>query len=570
MNFDAFSTAAMAAELRSTLLGGRVQRVTQINSLTFGFEIFIHPLRYYLLLSAEPQAPRLHLTAEKLRRGVGHDTPLMLVLRKYMRGARLQAIEQPPYERILYFHFDTPFGPTCLVLEMLGTRSNLLLLDAARIILGLARLPKSAGPRSLIPNQRYEPPPAQGKLTPPALTEYTLRRELDEASPQLDLTRLLTGSVAGLSPLLAREIVYRATGQPDTPVGQLAALTPLLKVWADMLDQVTSDRWQPTLAYDEEGLPLAFAPYALQHLDHTKPVATMSVAVETYFAEAAAGYEAAKAPVRQAIQEARQRLARRREKLAEDAAALADPVGLKQKGELILACAHQVKPGQTELVVDWLPGQPPLNISLDPALSASDNAQHYFHRYRKAQRAADEIPAQLEKVSLEESYLEQLEQDVSMAEDRPEIDVIAEALAELGYYTSKQERKKRQKQAAGRYLRLVAPDGAKVWVGKNALQNAHLTFDRAAPDDLWLHARGLPGAHVIIPTAEGLPVESDVLWAAGVAAFYSRARHDTAVEVDVTLKKHVRAIKGAAPGLVTYRHETTLRVAPTPPEMDND
>jgi len=114
-----------------------------------------------------------------------------------------------------------------------------------------------------------------------------------------------------------------------------------------------------------------------------------------------------------------------------------------------------------------------------------------------------------------------------------------------------------------------APDGATVWVGKNAFQNADLTFNRAGSDDLWLHARAIPGAHVIIPTAQGLPSEEDVFWAAAVAAYYSKARHDTSVEVDVTLKKFVRAIKGAAPGLVTYRNESTLRVVPEMPEVED-
>ncbi|MCB9075981.1 MAG: hypothetical protein H6631_00145, partial [Anaerolineaceae bacterium] len=142
------------------------------------------------------------------------------------------------------------------------------------------------------------------------------------------------------------------------------------------------------------------------------------------------------------------------------------------------------------------------------------------------------------------------------------------ALSEAGYYRARASRKKQQKRAATRYLRLTAPDGATVWAGKNALQNAYLTFTRASADDLWLHARDVPGAHVVIPTAEGLPSEADVFWAASVAAYYSRARHDTSVEVDVTVKKYVRAIKGATPGLVTYRNETTLRVAPEEPEED--
>jgi predicted ribosome quality control (RQC) complex YloA/Tae2 family protein len=298
------------------------------------------------------------------------------------------------------------------------------------------------------------------------------------------------------------------------------------------------------------------------------------MAVEIYFADAASGYAAAKAPLAQAIHDARQKLARRRERLAEDAVAQANPTILKEKGEAILAFAHQIQPGQKELIIP-LPealsfqesANAPLKIALDPALSASENAQQYFSRYRKALRAADEIPVQVEKITLEESYLEQLEQDLAMAEDRPEIDAVAEELAAAGFRPLTR-REKRQKKSATRYLRLTAPAGATVWVGKNALQNAHLTFNRAAPDDLWLHGRGVPGAHVVVPTAQGLPDEADVFWAAGVAAYYSRARHDTSVEVDVTLKKYVRAIKGAAPGLVTYRNESTLRVAPEAPEVE--
>jgi predicted ribosome quality control (RQC) complex YloA/Tae2 family protein len=347
-----------------------------------------------------------------------------------------------------------------------------------------------------------------------------------------------------------------------------------LAAFRQLFDHFWQGRWQPTLALDEEGQPVAFAPYPLTHLPNPQPSESLSAAVETYFADAASGYAVAKAPLAQAINDARQKLARRRERLAEDAAAQANPTMLKEKGEAVLAFAHQIQPGQKELMIEFPEalsfqesGNAPLKIALDPALSASENAQQYFSRYRKALRAADEIPAQLEKIELEENYLEQLEQDLAMAEDRPEIDAVAEELAAAGFRPLTR-REKRQKKSANRYLRLTAPAGATVWVGKNALQNAHLTFNRAAPDDLWLHGRGVPGAHVVVPTAQGLPDEADVFWAAGVAAYYSRARHDTSVEVDVTLKKYVRAIKGAAPGLVTYRNESTLRVAPEAPEVE--
>ncbi|MBI1880985.1 MAG: NFACT family protein [Chloroflexi bacterium] len=578
MNFDTFSIAAIASELRQTVIGGRVQRVTQINSLTYGLEIYVHPVRHYLIISAEPQAPRLHLSSQKVRRGAGNETPLMLVLRKYMHSARLTAIDQPAYERLLYFSFVGPVSSTILAVELLGTRSNLVLLDLDQTILGAARLSKptslAPSPRLLVPGQLYQPPPPQLKLSPPDLTELNLHRELAEASPQLSLAHLLTETVTGVSPLLAREIVYRATGDAETTVSEVSALTPLLTSCRQLFEHLWQEQWQPTLALDEEDLPAAFAPYPLRHLPRTQPGGTLSEVVEIYYTDAASSYAAAKAPLLQALNDAHQKLVRRRQRLAEDAAIQANPTALKEKGEAILALAHQIKPGQKELVVTFPEAlsfqegkSAPLKIALDPALSASENAQEYFGRYRKALRAADEIPAQLEKIALEENYLEQLEQDLMMAENRPEIDAVAEELAAAGFRPLKR-RDRQHKKSATRYLRLTAPAGATIWVGKNALQNAHLTFNRAAPDDLWLHARDVPGAHVIIPTAQGLPTEADVFWAAAVAAYYSRARHDTSVEVDVTLKKYVRAIKGAVPGLVTYRNESTFHVAPEAPDIE--
>ncbi len=568
MNFDTFSVAGMAAELRSVLMGGRVQKVTQLNSLTYGFEIYVYPVRHYLLISVEPQAPRLHLTDDRLRRGVGHDTPLMMVLRKYMRGAILETIDQPPYERLLYFSFKSTFGKLTLAVELMGTRSNLLLLEADQTILGVARLPKAGQEyrRQLLPGRFYELPAPQQKLSPTEVDETTLRQELAEASPQLKLTRLLPRVVSGVSPFIAREIVQRATGRLDSTVADLDTTAPFLEAFQAVFTYYWSNEWQPTLVVDEDDNPIAFAPHPVQHLPHTRPCDSFSEAVETYFAEVTTGYAAAKIPLAEALEAAKERVARRRERLQEDAAAQADPETLKTKGEAILAFAHEIEPRQTEFVAEWGFGQSPLTVKLDPALSASENAQQYFSRYRKAQRAGEEIPVQLKRVDLEAEYLAQLEQDLAMAENRPEIDAIAEALAEAGYYKSRRRRRKQQKRHASRATRLTAPDGATVWVGKNALQNAHLTFNRASGDDLWLHARDVPGAHVILPTAQGLPSEEDVFWAAAVAAYYSKARHDTSVEVDVTLKKYVRAIKGAAPGLVTYRNESTLRVVPEMPE----
>ena len=560
MYFDALTAAAIATELRAELLDGRVQQVLLPDLSSVAFEIYAHQRRCYLLASAHPQTARVHLLADKPRRGLDGVSPLLLLLRKYVRGARLVDINQPPAERILHLAFDGPYGPVTLVAEIIGRYSNLVLVGADGAVLDAF---KRVGPemnryRVVLPGTAYAPPPPQDKLLPADVTEFSLRHLLAQSPLDAPARQSLVGGIAGVSPLAAREIVFRALGDTEAPVGAVQQISPLLEA----CHALTMGSPQPCLVCDEEaeGDVIAFAPYPLTHVGAFEPVESMSVAVAAYFGGEASGYQAAKAPLLRAIQSAAERLAHRQTRLAEEEVAAGDPETLKQMGEAILTYAHQIGPGESELVVEWVAGEPPLRVELDPTLSPAANAQAYFRRYRKAQRAAEEIPTQEGLVEAEQHYLEQLAQDLAMAEDRPEIDAVAVALAQGGY----SRRKRKPISPAARPLRFTSPDGFAVWVGKNALQNDELTFRRAVPDDLWLHARGLPGAHLVIQT-EGRPVpESTVEWAAGLAAYYSRGRDDTQVAVDVVQRSYVHRLKGGRPGQVLYRHERTLYVAPRP------
>ncbi len=559
MYFDALTTAAITAELRAELLDGRVQQVLLPDRLSLALEIYAHRQRRYLLASAHPQAARVHLVADKPRRGVDSAPPLLLLLRKYVRGARLVDVIQPPAERILHLAFDGPLEPVTLVIEVIGRYSNLVLVGADGAVLDAI---KRVGPdmnryRVVLPAHAYAPPPPQDKLLPGEVTEYRLRHLLAEWPPETPLRRVLVGGITGISPLAAREIVFRALGDADAPVEAVHRITPLLESYRAL----TQEPPRPCIVRDEDDEIIAFAPYPLTHMSTWEPVERMSAALAAYFGGESGGYQAAKAPLFQAIEAGRERLARRGARLAEEQAAAGDPESLRHMGEAILAYAHQIEPGQSELVVEWVTDEPPLRVKLDPTLSPSENAQSYFRRYRKAQRAAAEIPAQAMQVEAEQEYLDQLAQDLAMAESRPEIDAVAGALVQAGYLKKK---KRKPSSPAARPLRFRSPDGFTLWVGKNARQNEELTFRRASPDDVWLHARGMPGAHVIV-RAEGRPVpERTIEWAAGLAAYYSRGRGDTQVDVDVLLRRNVRRLKGGRPGQVIYRGERTLRVAPGP------
>jgi predicted ribosome quality control (RQC) complex YloA/Tae2 family protein len=290
----------------------------------------------------------------------------------------------------------------------------------------------------------------------------------------------------------------------------------------------------------------------------------MSQAIERYTDAVASAdpYEAARLPVREAIATARQRLVRRRDALGR---ALKEGSGadeLRQWGEWILAYAHTIEPGQTELVADTGAGEA-LHIPLDPTQSAVDNAQGYFARYRKAQRASQDGPARLAEAELALSDLEQLETDLQLAGNRPEIEGVRAALVEAGYQRAKGKGRGRPQRAPKiSPLTVTSSDGLTILVGRNSRQNDDVTFRRAQGDDWWFHARGVPGAHVIVRgRAEELP-EDTIRRAAELAAYFSRLQDEPSVTVDYTRRRHVRRIRGAAPGLVTYSLERTIRVAP--------
>ena len=554
--------AAVADELRAQILGGRVQNVLLPDDLSVGMEVYAHGERRYLLGSAHPEYARLHLTGEKLRRGVEKPTPLVLLLRKYVRGGRIAAIEQPPFERILHIGMQHPEGNTTLIVEVMGRYSNIVLVAEEGLILECIKRvgPEKSRYRTILPQRLYVPPPPQSKLDPTDVTELRLRDILSDASPGSPVWKALVAGIRGVSPLMAREVVYRAMGDAEAAISQVAKVSPLLEAFQEMLMPVWEHRWQPCVVKRGEQV-VAFAPYPLTQYDDWEEVESISQAVEAYYGQMVGedAYAAAKRGVREAILRARERVRRRQEALERARVSQAQVEELRRRGEMILAYAYRIEPGQRELMALVEPDEPPLLIELHPHLSPVENAQRYFVRHKKAKSAAGQIPALLERAELELRYLDQLETDLNLAANWPEIQEVEACLVEAGYI---KERRRQPKVGRSQPLAVNSRDGLLILVGRNSRQNEEVTFRRAAPHDLWLHVRGAPGAHVIVKTGGREVPEATLRQAAQLAAYYSQARGSARVAVDYTERRYVRPIKGAGPGLVTYTQEKTIHVAP--------
>jgi len=572
--------AAVADELRGLLLGGRVQHIVQPSELSIGLEVYAGQ-RYPLLLNAATSSAGILLTEAKLRRGVEAPSPLHLLLLKYVRGARLTAMAQPPLERVLRLTFVGEYGPVDLVCEVMGRYSNIILLDADGVVMdSIKRVPASINRyRTILPKQPYVPPPAQDKEDPRLLTVSTLRAALGRqaAAP---LAQQLVNAVSAISPILAREIVHRAFGAepPMAPLSEADAAS-LLRALEGLVGLARTHAWSPCLAYGGEGEdrhPIAYAPYELTHLADHAPMPRINEAI-LRFLEARESYDAyrgVRARLHEVVAQQKERQQARLASLRRSLVPEEEIEATKQRANAILALAWRIVPGQGELVVDPAEiGAPPLAagqkmiIPLDARLTAVQNAQALFQSYHKMKAAAEGLPQRIAESEQELAYLAQLDTEIDLAEDRPQLDEVEMAMHEAGYLAPARGQRSASRSQP---LRRLAPDGTLILVGRSSSQNEQVTFRLSGPGDTWLHAHGAPGAHVIIKSG-GQPIaEETLLLAAGLAARYSAARQANHVQVDYTARRHVRHIKGGRPGMVTYDHEQTVVVEPRGEESEDE
>lgn len=563
---DALTARALGAELHGTFAGGRVQGLYFVTPQSIGLEIYANQKRHYVLASAEPQRGRVLLVTEKLRNASVPLTPFFLLLKKYVNGAFLNKVRVVARERILLFEFDERAqGVSTLVVELVGNRANLILLDAGGFILdALRRVPAAANrTREIVPRARYFPPPPQAKADPLTLTEPQLRALLEQAAGDTLAARLVA-SVAGTSPLFAREIAFRVTGETEALYSAADAANT-----HEQLTRVWHSPAAPSIAFENDQ-PVAVAAFGLTHLAkapdssvtlRVDSIPSMSAALERFFG-AQESYQAVKVPLRAQIQAALEKMERVQASLQRELLASDKIEELRLQGEMILGYQYELTEGQRKFrapVTEELT----LEIELDPALSPVENATRYFDRYKRARDAAERVPERLTTVENDIAYARQLLNDLEQAESRAEIDLVMEQAREANIIREPSLRSgARAPRSEPRQY--VSPDNYQVLVGRNARQNDALTFDRAQANDLWLHARGMPGSHVIVLSGGREVPEATLEFAASLAAFYSQGRTHGAVDVSYAPRKNVHRVRGggAHPGLVTVQDEQVIRVRP--------
>ncbi|MEZ4661140.1 MAG: NFACT RNA binding domain-containing protein [Caldilineaceae bacterium] len=580
MHFDAITLACVNAELNQKLLPGRVQQVLLVDEQSIGLEIYASQQRQYLLLTADPAAARVHLVPEKLRRGPDSQPPLLLLLRKYVRNAILDTITQPdPSERVLRLGFEhAEHGSTTLIIELIGRTSNLILTGPGAKILDCLRRVRGgdADSRSLWPGAIYSPPPKPDKIEWRAANDAALYAQFEKLLRQEGrLWRALVDGVAGVSPTLAREIAWRATGDSQAAVTD-ANIGQLVQAFRELWQPVQNGDWQPGLVW-EDGQLVGFTPYPIHFRGQFESTPSISQAVARLYGaqrhtaadavlprQTADAYAAQRGAVKAAIRKVRNRLARNLDALTGEEPAPGAVEQLRTQAEWLLALSSQIAEGQAQLEIAL--DEQPLTIALDPHKTPVEQAEAMFKRAAKLARAAEFIPQRRATLQADMEFLAQLEMDLQFAENQPEIQAVENELRKTGLIAQRKRAKVIDAPTSAQPLRYLSPDGLAILVGRNARQNEQVTFKLAGADDLWLHAHGAPGAHVVVRNG-GQPVSEETLhMAAQLAGHYSGLRGEKAAPIAVTTRRFVTRVPGGRTGQVHVRNADTITVAAEVPD----
>ncbi|HET1206716.1 TPA: Rqc2 family fibronectin-binding protein PavA [Streptococcus pneumoniae] len=540
MSFDGFFLHHIVEELRSELVNGRIQKINQPFEQELVLQIRSNRQSHRLLLSAHPVFGRIQLTQTTFENPAQPSTFIM-VLRKYLQGALIESIEQVENDRIVEMTVSNKneIGDhiqATLIIEIMGKHSNILLVDKSshKILEVIKHVGFSQNSyRTLLPGSTYIAPPSTESLNP-----FTIK---DEKLFEILQTQELTAKNL--------QSLFQGLGRDTANELERILVSEKLSAFRNFFNQET----KPCLT-ETSFSPVPFANQV------GEPFANLSDLLDTYYKDKAER-DRVKQQASELIRRVENELQKNRHKLKKqekELLATDNAEEFRQKGELLTTFLHQVPNDQDQVILDNYYTNQPIMIALDKALTPNQNAQRYFKRYQKLKETVKYLTDLIEETKATILYLESVETVLNQA-GLEEIAEIREELIQTGFIRRRQREKIQKRKKLEQYL---ASDGKTIiYVGRNNLQNEELTFKMARKEELWFHAKDIPGSHVVI-SGNLDPSDAVKTDAAELAAYFSQGRLSNLVQVDMIEVKKLNKPTGGKPGFVTYTGQKTLRVTP--------
>ncbi len=559
---DLFVIHGTVEELQREIIGAFVTKIYQMNRTDLLFRLRLQGEEKQLLISTHPDFHRLHLTEKK------YANPMIpprfcTYLRKHIMGARLVSISQDSYERIVRIGLKKMMDAgvvrdLVLIAELVGKGSNVLLLDGEKILDCLHfRRSEEGVARPAVPGLIYSPPSSSDRWSP---AEVTLERmEEIVAFPQGERWKAMVQKISGISPLLAREIEFLSDGTASA----------MWEKFCFLFDRYDRCAFEPRIIR-LLGEKKVLCPFPMKSLGPAaeEHMTSMNQAADAYYFETTLHRQMAdqKQAMARKLRQLLSRLQRRRENLLLDREKFEKELVLKDYGEILLANYPKLKKGMRQIEALDFRQDPPRSIliPLDEAMDPAGNVQRYFKKYKKAKRGIEIGSQRLSEAEREITYLNSLLFQIEEAEDSEELKAIRQELEEEKVLRAPKRKTsvKERQEISLPVRRFRSSEGLEIFCGKHNIGNDYLLRKIARGNDLWFHAQGLPGSHVLLRVGSKEPRFDSIMEAAIIAGYYSRGKDAGRIPVDYTEIKNLRKPKGAKPGFVTYAHQKTILIKP--------
>ena len=573
MAFDGIVISNLSYELHSNLVGGRISKISMPEENELIFTIKNNAKTYRLFMSASASLPLIYLT--DINKPAPKVAPaFLMLLRKYIGSAKITNIFQMGLERILCFELEhlNELGDLSrkkMYVEIMGKHSNIIFTDENnKIIDSIKRISANMSSlREVLPGREYFLPKELQKkeLLNIELKEFT---EILK-SKEYPLSKSIYMNFAGISPLIAEEIIIRASLSSQSSCVSLSELeyTHLFHTIENLLEDINTHNFNPNIIYKgEEALEFSsirLFSYKSESYNQVYYTSVSKMLYDYYYAREVFLLNRQKSfDLRKIVNTALERASKKydlQEKQLQDA----DKKDIyRVYGDLLNTYGYSLKGGESSFTAEnFYDNNNEITIPLDKNKSAKENAKKYYDKYAKLSRTTKALSEEILKTKSDIEHLQSIQTALEVSSDDESLSQIRQELVDFGYI-KKHSSSKKQKITSHPY-HYISSDGYDIYVGKNNYQNEELTFKVATGNDWWFHAKGIPGSHVILKSnnEEELP-DRAYEEAASLAAFYSKAKDADKVEVDYIQKKNIKKVAGAAPGFVIYHSNWSMVVTP--------
>ncbi len=558
MTLDGITLAAIVRELNDIAIGAKIEKIHQPAKDEIVLVLHTTQGKKRVIVSTDAGDCRMHIT-QRVSENPAIAPNFCMLLRKHIAGGRITSMKQLGLERAVRIDVaardemghDTLFTLVC---ELMGKYSNVILLSSeGRILDALKRInPEQSRVRQVLPGMMYQDPPG-GKISPLTASVATISDVIGDP-----LEKKLVDNIAGMSRIVATEIAERRGFAPLTP-NKIASLARFVKDFAH--DAV----YQPTpCVYFSADKPVVFTPLRYEMYTGFTCVEFEDVngCVDAYYTKKReyAMIKQKRDGLLKLVAKHRSRVAK---KLKYQLDTLKEAENAEQhriNGELITANLYRIDRGDTQIEADNYYTGEVENIILDTTITPAANAQRCFKKYNKLNNARKIAVKLADEYEREVELLENTAYSLSIANDMEQLDEIRGELAKFGYVELKKNEKPRMSDPLAKPLVFVSSDGFRIFAGRNSRQNDALTMKVAHAEDMWFHARNIPGSHVILVTQGKEIPDNTLVETAVIAAVYSSAKGGGKADIDYCERKNVWKSKGAKPGLVHYENHKTISV----------